>query len=393
MSSYTASIIFSISSFPVLALLCTVPYMVYQYRRYGSIPFWKSFAVFTFIFYITTAYYMVVLPLPDDHSAVVAYAATPQLVPFNFAEKIAAEVDFRLFDPSTWLPTLACADVYEAFFNLLLTVPLGLFLRYFFNRKWWQVLIIGFLTTLFFEVSQLTGLFGIYAHPYRLFDVDDLMVNTLGAMVGYWIAGPISKHLPDIATLNEEAVEESANYTTFTRRLLAFVLDLVPVVACCALAMLALPASNRDLFALLTVLMVSTGIFFMLVPTLTRGATIGDALLKLRIVRPDGSPATRWQPAARYFLLFWVFLITPLWCYALLPTTTVDGSPVSREAVGSAIVGMYIIWLVTIVVRAIRSAGRHPFVMLNGMISHTRIMSVEQARHLREQADQTEKEA
>lgn len=87
-------------------------------------------------------------------------------------------------------------NVYEAFFNVLLLVPLGMYLRYYFRRTWWQTLLIGFATTLFYETSQITGLWGLYAHPYRLFDVDDLMLNTLGAMVGFWAVGPAMRVLP-----------------------------------------------------------------------------------------------------------------------------------------------------------------------------------------------------
>lgn len=41
--------------------------------------------------------------------------------------------------------------------------------------------------SLVFELTQLSGLFGLYPRPYRLADVDDLMTNTLGGMVGYWL--------------------------------------------------------------------------------------------------------------------------------------------------------------------------------------------------------------
>lgn len=306
----------------------------------------------------------------------------PQLVPFNFIREIMGEVSFSITDPSTWIPTLKCADVYEAFFNLLLTVPLGLFVRYFFRCRWWQALLIGFGMTLFYETSQLTGLWGIYAHPYRLFDVDDLIVNTLGAMVGFWIADPLTRHLPDIDELNEESMVESATYTTFTRRLLAFAFDLVPVAAVFAAIALLAPGLLENPTALLIAATVTTGIFFMLVPVITDGATLGDKVLELRIVRPDGSRASRWQCALRYLLLFWVFLLIPLWANVLLPDT-VEGSVLTPELFSLAIVMFYAVWGITVIVRAIRSAKRHPFIMLNGMISHTRIMSIEQSASLR----------
>ncbi len=42
--------------------------------------------------------------------------------------------------------------------------------------------------SLFLEIAQGTGLFGIYPCPYRSFDVDDLITNTLGALAGAALA-------------------------------------------------------------------------------------------------------------------------------------------------------------------------------------------------------------
>ena len=74
----------------------------------------------------------------------------------------------------------------------MLTVPLGAYLCYLFRCRWWMALLIGMATTLLFETSQLTGLFGLYAHPYRLFDVDDLILNTAGTMLGFWLMIPLA---------------------------------------------------------------------------------------------------------------------------------------------------------------------------------------------------------
>jgi len=39
--------------------------------------------------------------------------------------------------------------------------------------------------TLFIELAQLTGLFGIYPCPYRHFEVDDLILNVTGVLLGF----------------------------------------------------------------------------------------------------------------------------------------------------------------------------------------------------------------
>ena len=50
--------------------------------------------------------------------------------------------------------------------------------------------------SLYFEVTQLTGLYGIYPKAYRLFDVDDLIINTLGGALGYLITPLVTIFLP-----------------------------------------------------------------------------------------------------------------------------------------------------------------------------------------------------
>ena len=230
MNVYVSNIFTAALSFPLIAFLITLPYMVYQYRKFGSIPWLRTLVVYSFVFYLLCAYFLVLLPLPEDRSAIVPYAQTPQLVPFNFVHEFLAETSFSIGDPSTWLATLRDPYIYEAFFNVLLLVPLGMYLRYYFRRTWWQTLIIGFLVTLSFETTQLTGLWGLYEHPYRLFDVDDLIMNTLGAMTGFWMVGPAMRVLPDIRLVNEEA-REAGMRASVTKRALSFLIDALIVFA------------------------------------------------------------------------------------------------------------------------------------------------------------------
>ncbi len=52
----------------------------------------------------------------------------------------------------------------------------------------------GLAASLLIEVSQLTGLFGIYPYAYRCCDVDDVITNTLGAALGWvcaWLLGRV----------------------------------------------------------------------------------------------------------------------------------------------------------------------------------------------------------
>ena len=70
------------------------------------------------------------------------------------------------------------------FLNILLFVPFGILVPLIWQKKngFLPVLFSGFTFSLLIEVSQVLG--------YRVSDVDDLMTNTLGAVIGfflYWI--------------------------------------------------------------------------------------------------------------------------------------------------------------------------------------------------------------
>ena len=405
MNVYVSNIFTAALSFPLIAFLITLPYMVYQYRKFGSIPWLRTLVVYSFVFYLLCAYFLVLLPLPEDRSAIVPYAQTPQLVPFNFVHEFLAETSFSIGDPSTWLATLRDPYIYEAFFNVLLLVPLGMYLRYYFRRTWWQTLIIGFLVTLSFETTQLTGLWGLYEHPYRLFDVDDLIMNTLGAMTGFWMVGPAMRVLPDIRLVNEEA-REAGMRASVTKRALSFLIDALIVFAVSLVLLFGVAESgvadqliaqegvwNAAAYGLDLLVL---GTFFVIVPILTRGQTLGQKLLRLRIVRSDASRAHWYQYLARYgllYLMIWAPFAVLNGVAELDPATTSEmGSLVGfaaqhQTALMLAWVVLMVAWGVSLAVRAVRSWRlKQPFVMLNGVLSNTRVMTqagVELARERR----------
>lgn len=67
------------------------------------------------------------------------------------------------------------------FANILMFAPVGFFLPFLWERwrKPYKVLIAGFLLSVTIEVTQL--------FIARSVDVDDVILNTLGIMLGYWI--------------------------------------------------------------------------------------------------------------------------------------------------------------------------------------------------------------
>lgn len=400
MSNFIYDIQLGFLAFPLFALLLAVPYALYQYRRFGAISIWKTFVVFTFILYCLCAVSLIVFPLPADHSAVVESARTPQLHPFHVIEQIRETTDFSLGDRSTWGPALRSPVVYEAIFNVMLTVPLGAYLCYLFRCRWWMALLIGMATTLLFETSQLTGLFGLYAHPYRLFDVDDLILNTTGTMLGFWLMIPLAWALPSMDEVNEQARERGSSRVSLTRRALAAVVDLTVLAVLFVLAWIVLSPTDAQIAKALAVdpsragaktlafrfigglfadpmsaLLLALGIgavLFAVIPMASKGRTIGKALVGIRIVKADGSDAPVWGYWVRY-LASAFFLLIPV-ALVLLAPEEIEG--VSNNTLFQIVGLVVVVWALTIVARVIGSFSGYPYVSLSEVVSGTRLAPV-----------------
>lgn len=387
-------------AFPLVALLLALPYALYQYRRFGAISVWKTFVVFTFILYCLCAVSLIVFPLPKDPSQIVEIAQTPQLQPFHFVEQIRETTDFSWADRSTWGPTLKARAAYEAYFNVLLTVPLGAYLCYLFRCRWWMALLIGMATTLLFETSQLTGLFGIYDHPYRLFDVDDLILNTTGAMLGFWLMIPLTWALPSMDEVNEQARERGSSRVSLTRRVLAAVVDLAVLAVLFVLAWIMFSPTDAQIAKALAVdpsragaktlafrfigglfadpmsallLALAIGaVLFAVIPMVSKGRTIGKALVGIRIVKADGGDAPAWGYWVRY-LASAFFLLIPV-ALVLLTPEEIEG--VSSNTLFQIVGLVVVVWALTIVARVIGSFSGYPYVSLSEIVSGTRLAPV-----------------
>ena len=65
MSTYVDIVKQAFLFFPVIALLFTLPYIVYNYHKYGSILSLRILIVYSFILYLICVYFLVILPLPS----------------------------------------------------------------------------------------------------------------------------------------------------------------------------------------------------------------------------------------------------------------------------------------------------------------------------------------
>ena len=226
MSTFSYAIKMAIILFPIVALIFTIPYIIYQYHKYGSINSYRSIIVYSFLLYLMSAYFLVILPLPSIETVSKMTTPSYNLIPFQFISEIFSLSDFVVSDFATYFPSLQNPVVYESLFNILLTVPFGIYLHYYFQYDFKKTLFYSFCLTLFFELTQLSGLYFIYPRGYRVFDVDDLILNTLGGIIGYFLAYIPIKLLPNRQEIDENSYEKGTK-VSILKRFTTFIIDFV----------------------------------------------------------------------------------------------------------------------------------------------------------------------
>lgn len=320
--------------FPILAVLFTIPYIAWNYHKYGSVLSLRILIVYSFILYMLCAYCLVILPLPTGDAAANLSGHQAQLVPFTFLGDIARESDAVLSQPRTWLTVFNSNAFLTTLFNLFLTMPFGMYLRYYFRCGWKRTLVYSLLLSLFFELTQLSGLYFIYSGSYRLFDVDDLIVNTCGSMIGFVLARIAMRFLPSREELDRESFVRGRR-VSLLRRIVAFIYDEIAYAVLFIVVFLIWTANFGTMSVWVYALIWLA--YFALCPIVLRGQTIGHRLTKLRIVSSGGGRAHWYQYALRYTLLFVLLVIAPVvlnWSISFLAGRGLLGEPASVLAYG-----------------------------------------------------------
>ncbi|MEU6479722.1 VanZ family protein [Streptomyces sp. NPDC047017] len=288
--------------FPLLALVLFVPTAVVLYRRHGVMPQRRAMSLICFLYYAITALCMTIVPLPRQTQGMCrafAPVAHPQWTPGNTFGDIWKEAHHKVALGPLVLHNPAVSG---ALLNLALLMPLGAFVRYHLRRGITVALLAGFGASLFFEFTQGTALWGVYPCPYRLFDVDDLLINTAGTLVGWYATGPLLRLLPALDMPDGRAPARGTG--VFGRRVVALAVDLTGAAAVTACGVLALMHDSRSgSEALPQVAAVALVVWFVALPRLT-GTTPGKRLLLLRLapLGGGGRPAL-WRLGVRAVLL------------------------------------------------------------------------------------------
>lgn len=181
--------------FAILIPLLLAPWINAQYERFGRLAGWPAFISAATALYVCALVAFTMFPLPDETADFCTKRSTFdywQTVPFESLNDIQAQ-----YQATGLAATLTSGVFLQVVFNIIFFVPLGILLAHRWRRGLLFSAGVGALVSLAIESTQGTGIWGIYSCPYRLADVDDLMTNTAGAVIGWCLGRALNPVLPD----------------------------------------------------------------------------------------------------------------------------------------------------------------------------------------------------
>ncbi len=159
----------------VLSGLLLVPFLALSFRRRGRAAWGRSLQWMGLLVSFLALWSYTIFPAPwptDDYAC-----RTPNLDPMTDVRDILAIHE-------AGVSLVANGALQVVLLNVLFFVPVGFFVRTLFSWGVIRAAVTGLVLSLAVETTQLTGLWGVYPCAYRLFSVNDLIDNTLGAVLG-----------------------------------------------------------------------------------------------------------------------------------------------------------------------------------------------------------------
>lgn len=308
---------------PYIALAFYFPYLLYEYKTTHTIQIRKSINVYLMVILFLSAYFMTMMPFPSIET--VANLKTPytQMVPFMVIHDFFTDSGIITSDYNTFLPSLKSGAFLGPFLNVLLLMPFGYFLKEIFNFNLRKATICGFLASLLFELTQLSGLFFIYPRPYRVFDVDDLIINTIGAVAG-WLMVPVVKKYSPITRVVGAKTFKKGGGISLRRRIPALLIDeivcgVVTFIACfflnINLNVKLIPSITRHFLSIFAIFMCSN--VLMGIVLFVFGTTPGQYASGVRLRSLLRKRIRLWQ-SVLHTCIMGVYASVPFWIVFLL---------------------------------------------------------------------------
>ena len=158
---------------PTILILSVVAFsmrITYIIKNRGNIVLYKDLMFYLFFIYIICLFYVVTF---QDVSW-----SSSNFIPFK--EILRYEIGSRMFFKNV-------------IGNMVMFIPFGLFVSYFLKlEKVYSITILSLITSITIEITQLV--------IGRVFDIDDILLNLIGAVIGFFLYNLIHKiriKLPD----------------------------------------------------------------------------------------------------------------------------------------------------------------------------------------------------
>ncbi len=260
----------------ILAVLLLVPTAAVQYRLDGRLGPLDLAILVTSAVYALAMWTYTLLPMPVDGTFACKGSQLRVLGSLGLV---------HVPDRGGPLALLREPAFLQIVLNVLLFVPLGYFIRVILHRGVVVATTAGLALSLLIEVTQKTGVWNLYSCAYRLFDVDDLIVNTLGATVGSLLSVLVVRRgRPDVVL---------PTTISFGRRMVGFASDVLFVALTGAAAALGyrgweiylrdVPAADLDL-GVQSALQWGVPFVVEVVLVLGFGRTVGEWVVSLHTV-------------------------------------------------------------------------------------------------------------
>ena len=304
LKNFSEPFAFALALWPFVSMLLTVPVLALLYHRDNRIRLSSAIVAYGTVLYLLGLLCFTLYPMPADAAAYcAAHHLTPQLNPLQFIGDIRTD---------------GLTAVLQIAFNIVFFLPLGFIM----GRIWrWPLpvtAVLSFATSLFLETMQLTGLMGVFPCAYRLFDVDDLLWNTTGALIGFALAMFSLRLIP-------ARVADTTPTTTpgFMRRLITFIIDMtligfavMPTHLFVMIVRSNLPSGSNGSWQSMepfdwtgSILFLAALILFEgVVPWLRGGCTLGGSFTHMTV---ETRPREGWRRAAFYVARMATLIETP----------------------------------------------------------------------------------
>lgn len=211
LGNYSDNLMAALILWPVVSFMLTLPILAYLYHRDGRLRFGSFIGTYLAVLYVLGLGCFTLYPLPQgDAGPGITYGVAPNFNPLAFANDIAKD---------------GLKAVFQLAFNVVFFMPLGFIAGRLLRLRFVPAVLLGLATSVLIEVTQLTGLFGLYPYAYRCCDVDDVITNTLGAALGWLCAWLLARVVPP----GKLADAEPTDHPGFVRRCVALWIDLVIV--------------------------------------------------------------------------------------------------------------------------------------------------------------------